>query len=191
MSSKYDYWQWPKAINEEEIKNINNICETKIDESVSDYRSPPPAGEEPLIKTSKVGAVNWLYLKSPLHGIWEVWMMVNQEQFGLDLYGILDRTYVNYNVYDSSNRGEYETHTDGSSFLVEDLKLTAMVNISEEPYEGGKFCMFTDGKMRDVDMFDNPGSSIIFKSWIPHKVTPVTKGVRKTLSVWFSGPRLR
>jgi len=140
-----------------------------------------------------VNGIKWFYLKSSLFKIWENWMATNQECFGFDLYGALmeHNTYVHYNVYDSSNKGEYEEHIDATPAGASDIKLTAMVNISEEPYEGGKFCMFTDGKMRGIDGFDGLGSSIIFKSWIPHKVTPVTKGVRKTLSVWLHGPRLR
>ena len=152
---KFEYLFWLGLLNKEEIKNINKICETKIDESVSDSRTPPPAGEEPPTKTSKVDCINWFYLKSPLHVIWEIWMAANQGHFGFDLYGIMDRTYVNYNVYDSSNRGEYETHIDSTPSTVSDTKLTAMVNISEEPYEGGDFCMFTDGKMKDIDVLEN------------------------------------
>ena len=190
---KLDYVFWTNIINKEEIKYINNICETKIDKSFSDLRTPPLAGEKSLIKTSKVNGIKWFYLKSSLFKIWENWMATNQECFGFDLYGALmeHNTYVHYNVYDSSNKGEYEEHIDATPAGASDIKLTAMVIISEEPYEGGKFCMFTDGKMRGIDGFDGLGSSIIFKSWIPHKVTPVTKGVRKTLSVWLHGPRLR
>ena len=187
---KFDYCFWLGLLNKEEIKNINNICETKIDKSVKDTRTPPLAGEL-IIKTSKVDCINWFYLKSSLHEICENWMTINRQEFGFNLYGIPDQYYVNYNVYDSSNNGEYETHVDSTPFAASDTKLTAMVNISEHSYEGGKFCMFTDGKMRNIDAFDSPGSSIIFKSWIPHKVTPVTEGIRKTLSVWFIGPRLQ
>ena len=64
-----------------------------------------------------------------------------------------------------------------------------MINLSEEYYEGGDFIMFTDGRFRKLPEFSSPGSSILFKSWIPHKVTPVTKGIRKTISLWLMGPR--
>ena len=35
------------------------------------------------------------------------------------------------------------------------------------------------------------GTIIIFPSFIRHRVTPVTKGVRKSLVVWVDGPRFR
>ena len=35
----------------------------------------------------------------------------------------------------------------------------------------------------------NPGSSILLRHGTLHKVNPVTKGIRKTLSYWYYGPR--
>jgi len=35
------------------------------------------------------------------------------------------------------------------------------------------------------------GSVLIFPSYINHKVSPVTKGIRRSLVAWFSGPRWR
>jgi len=35
------------------------------------------------------------------------------------------------------------------------------------------------------------GSVIAFPSYINHKVSPVTKGLRKSLVAWVSGPRWR
>ena len=106
------------------------------------------------------------------------------------LYPIIERNLLNYNVYDSSNYGEYDFHIDSSSAEQPfDIKLTAMINLSEEYYEGGDFIMFQGERFRTINEFSSPGSSILFNSWIPHKVTPVTKGIRKTISYWFRGPR--
>jgi PKHD-type hydroxylase len=35
------------------------------------------------------------------------------------------------------------------------------------------------------------GSVLLFPSWILHRVTPVTKGVRKSIVVWVTGPKFR
>ena len=37
-------------------------------------------------------------------------------------------------------------------------------------------------------LFINPGSAILFKSYLHHKVTPVTKGERKSLTYFMEGP---
>ena len=183
-----DYWQWPEVLNKEEIKKVVNICESNVDPE-GDKRGIPRIGEEPTIKTSTVTCTRWKHLSGILGGIYGNWEVINRCEFGYNLYPILELTLLNYNVYDSSNSGEYDFHIDSSSTNIYDIKLTAMINLSEEYYEGGELIMFTAGKFREIGEFSSPGSSILFKSWIPHKVTPVTKGIRKTISYWFRGPR--
>ena len=184
-----DYWQWPGVLNKEEIKKVVNICESNVD-TLGDQRTPPPSGEEPITKTAKVTCTQWDYLSEILSEVWLNWQIINHTEFGYNLYPILERTLLNYNVYDSSNYGEYDYHIDASAVESYDIKLTAMINLSEEYYEGGDFIMLDSNvKFRTIKEFSLPGSSIIFKSWLPHKVTPVTKGIRKTISHWFYGPR--
>ena len=183
-----DYWYWTKVLNKEEIKKVVNICESNVDPA-GDSRKDPPPGEEPITKTAKVTRTQWKYLSEILSEAYDNWQMINQLEFGYNLYPIIEKNLVNYNVYDSSNYGEYDYHIDASAVESYDIKLTAMINLSEEYYEGGDLIMFSSGKFREISQFSPPGSSILFKSWIPHKVTPVTKGIRKTISLWFSSPR--
>jgi len=95
----------------------------------------------------------------------------------------------NINLYESKNKSEYDFHIDATDDHVSDIKLTGIVNISEEPYEGGEFIAFYGGKFAEIPEIKNPGSSILLKHGILHKVNPVTKGIRKTLSYWFQGPK--
>jgi PKHD-type hydroxylase len=71
-----------------------------------------------------------------------------------------------------------------------DYKLTAIINVSNEKYEGGNFELFTNGP-NHIKSLDHLGSVIIFPSYMQHRVTPVTKGTRKTVSIWFKGPLFR
>ena len=68
-----------------------------------------------------------------------------------------------------------------------DQKLTCILNLSEETYEGGDFHLITKDKLCEV----SSGEAIIFTSLIAHKVTPVTKGERITLTYWGEGPSWR
>jgi PKHD-type hydroxylase len=45
--------------------------------------------------------------------------------------------------------------------------------------------------MEDQNVLDKQGSIIVFPSFIEHKVTPVTKGVRYSAVTWASGPSFR
>ena len=67
---------------------------------------------------------------------------------------------------------------------MQDIKLTCLLNLSEETYEGGEFCAVgSDEKIK----FDS-GMGLIITSLIAHKVTPITKGERITLTYWAMGP---
>jgi len=184
----YDYWHWQNILDKEEIKKVVNICESNVD-PLGDTRGSPVPGEEPVTKTAKVTCTQWKYLSEILGGIYDNWQSANKFNFGYNLFPLQKNLLLNYNVYDSSNSGEYDLHIDASLNEVSDIKLTAMINLSEEYYEGGDFILFHAGKFRKISEFFSPGDSIMFKSWLPHKVTPVTKGVRKTISLWLYGPK--
>ena len=64
-----------------------------------------------------------------------------------------------------------------------DVKLTCLLNLSEEPYEGGEFHVINHVGGHKF----SSGMSVVFNSLIAHKVTPVTKGERITLTYWASG----
>jgi PKHD-type hydroxylase len=67
-----------------------------------------------------------------------------------------------------------------------DLKYTVLLNVSEKKYTGGEFNIML-GDIFKFDTLNNPGSLIIFPSFLLHKVNPVTSGERKTLVVWKKG----
>ena len=51
-----------------------------------------------------------------------------------------------------------------------------------------------DGWLLQIDkekIVINPGDGICFTSLIAHKVTPITKGERRTLTYWAQGPSWR
>ena len=65
--------------------------------------------------------------------------------------------------------------------------MTFLINLSEEPYEGGDFII--NGQTQDF--FREPGTAIMFKSHLRHEVTPVTKGNRISLTYFIHGPRFQ
>ena len=72
-----------------------------------------------------------------------------------------------------------------------DCKLTLLINLSDEPYEGGQFQIHTENEPRTIDSYNKSGSAIIFKSHILHRVLPVTSGIRKSLALFLTGPRFQ
>jgi PKHD-type hydroxylase len=77
------------------------------------------------------------------------------------------------------------------------LSLSLALNDNSE-YEGGKFQF----DLRDHDTgikrnilhakeLNKRGTIIVFPSFLTHRITPVTKGVRYSLVGWFKGPKFR
>jgi PKHD-type hydroxylase len=102
-------------------------------------------------------------------------------------YNITVLEPLQYSQYDSSQGGHYDWHYDtmmrnpGNNIR----KLSFSVGLNSE-YEGGELEFFS--KNRDVKYKLELGDLVIFPSFIPHKVHPVTSGIRKTLVGWIHGP---
>jgi PKHD-type hydroxylase len=56
-----------------------------------------------------------------------------------------------------------------------------------EPFEGGDFEFFLSKEER-INEFKEPGSLLVFPSWTQHRVLPVNKGNRKSLTCFVAGP---
>ena len=172
--------------SKEQCKEICSNLER--DCKITPAKDIPSSG---VVKSANVDLVSWKLAKDYIHDLEQHVMLTNQMYFGLDLYDLTDRICVNYNQYQSDVNGEYGWHQDYRENDIWDVKLTAIVNLSDEEYEGGHFELFLTGGPRRILELDTPGSVIVFPSWIYHRVTPVTKGNRKTLSIWFTGPLLK
>ena len=72
---------------------------------------------------------------------------------------------------------------------IRDVKLTCLLNLSEEKYDGGDLFLFRDQEIK-VEKF-NPGCAVIFPSFTNHKVSKITSGKRSTLAIWMWGPKFR
>jgi predicted 2-oxoglutarate/Fe(II)-dependent dioxygenase YbiX len=94
--------------------------------------------------------------------------------------------YVEYR----SGWGHFDWHNDYSHGLPEaPRKLTIIVQLSRSSdYEGGRLQMF-GAEVEDLP--DERGVVIAFPSFLYHRVTPVTRGIRRALVAWIAGPRIR
>jgi len=69
-------------------------------------------------------------------------------------------------------------------------KISITVQLSDpDEYEGGDF-EFLIGK-EIIKLPRKKGCAIVFPSYFLHRVTPVTKGTRKSLVLWGSGQPFR
>jgi PKHD-type hydroxylase len=113
----------------------------------------------------------------------------NTETFGFDLWTLRD---VQFTAYEATNAGHYNFHEDLSwvSELNFHRKLSIVVNLSHPTdYDGG---LLEFGKEQpDPVKLRGRGSVIVFPSFLRHRVTAVTKGIRHSLVSWVEGPKFR
>ena len=173
-----------------EVKTIVNIFEssnTKVEE---------PQNKKAFNKgnkKSKVSCVIWEELKEYLKKFEKFIFDSNDYLYKYDIIPLDDSQFLNLNHYDYKNPS-YDWHMDGTlnnqNYV---LKLTCLLNVSTEDYSGGNLMLFNvSDKVNKIiaDTF-NSGHCLIFTSNHFHKVEPVIKGVRKTISYWARGPLWR
>ena len=99
-------------------------------------------------------------------------------------YNITHSNQSEFLMYDV--KGKYETHVDTfHARSNETRKLTILVFLNDD-FEGGKFYI-QNGHERTYPE-QKKGTVLIFPSFMPHGVEPITKGVRYSIVTWMVGP---
>ena len=187
--ASHAYWYWNKVFNKKQIKKINSFILKNFHGIESPEKGAHDLKGRPL-KSSSVKFISWKKVKHLLSDLMDPIYCVNREHFGYDLYPRSDIHGCNFNVYSEKNRGGYRWHYDESRTECSDIKLTVVINLSDKKYEGGQFEMFRNEPIMVTEL-NEPGSVIMFKSPISHRVLPVIKGERKTLVFFVEGPRFK
>ena len=162
----------------EQVKEINKEIRKNI------RQKEPLDAAASAIKVGSFFHIPCLPLTELLHPWLKQCQVINQKVFGYDIFW--NFPVESFNLYDKS--GEYDWHTDVTKNKECDIKLTCLLNLSEETYEGGEFR--TIGKPNENIKFTS-GMGLIFNPLIAHKVTPITKGERISLTYWGVGPSWR
>ena len=106
----------------------------------------------------------------------------NNAFYRFHLTGIYEM--IQYTVYTGEDQGFYGWHVDMTPTGNRKLSLVCQLSDPSE-YDGGQL-QINNGKIIDIEK--KKGHVVIFPSYMLHRVTPVTRGVRKTLVVWIDGP---
>lgn len=100
---------------------------------------------------------------------------------------------IQYTTYHSEDQGFYDWHID-TFFLnntrAYDRKVSVIIQLSDsDDYEGGDFEIDPKYEAPDREELRKKGTIIVIPSFIQHRVTPVTKGTRKSIVSWVEGPK--
>ncbi len=180
------YYWFESGLTKEELIKFNNLIlnleyhdATIIGDSVS--------GEKSLdVRSSKIKWIphsndwNWLYNKFQ-----DMITEANDELWNFNIYDIVEE--IQYTEYHASDSGHYDWHQDIGPGDASLRKISLTVQLTDSDlYEGGDLEIWQGGEVRDKTPRGS-GIVIIFPSYMMHRVTPVTKGVRRSLVLWVGG----
>lgn len=113
----------------------------------------------------------------------------NRERFDFDITEFKERLQVA--SYDESDAGHYDWHSDiGDGPIARHRKLTIVVQLSDGAhYEGGALEINLGGAVHTATR--EAGDAALFASFMLHRVVPVTRGRRHSLTCWCHGPAFR
>lgn len=117
---------------------------------------------------------------------------LNSRFFNFDINGYDN---LQYSEYHASENGKYDWHMDMyvgdlPHTDVETRKLSLVLWLNDD-YEGGDFELIYQSLESPITIPKEKGKLIIFPSFLFHRVTPVTSGIRKSLVSWISGPKFK
>ncbi len=122
-------------------------------------------------------STKWIYEK-----MGSFMMQCNGQYYGFDLNGIGE----NLQIAEYGEGAFFNWHLDFAKGPASYRKLSATIQLSDpQDYEGGDLEFMINDKTITAPRIK--GALIIFPSFLMHRVTPITKGVRKSLVAWASG----
>lgn len=125
---------------------------------------------------------NWLYRK-----IGSLINHANKKMWDFNIIGIKEP--IQYGEYHASENGHYDWHMDIGGKVV-DRKISVTIQLSDpDDYQGGDLEFMLSKKINVAPK--GIGNVIIFPSYFLHRVTPVTRGIRKSLVIWVAGESFR
>jgi len=185
QSDMLNYYYFENTFSPDEV---NRIIE---DASNIDFsRATTFGGDTSEIRSSNI---KWLHQSEPFNWLYERLMNMaleaNAALWNFDLTSMPES--IQYTTYNSEEKGRYGAHQDVGSGPSSLRKLSITVQISDpNDYDGGDL-QIMQGDEYWQDMPRGLGTAVLFPSYMMHKVTPVTRGTRRSLVLWVGGQHYR
>jgi len=190
-SSVTEAWiYWDDLFTTDELKKITEYCE-----SIELIPSIVHGGEDrETTEKIRISDVNFHYRSNETAWIFdrfnELIQTVNEQYYGFELNGY-DR--IQYAEYDGKRLGNYDWHVDmalgHASEYAPDMRKLSLSLLLNDDFEGGEFQIASSKGTLNEDLPMRKGRTILFPSFMMHRVKPVTKGKRKSLVIWVLGPK--
>ena len=135
-------------------------------------------------RTSHISWIPFKKMPEMYRDIEQLMMQTNANHFGFDNMRITE--LAQYTEYPEG--GFYDWHVDNYDNCqheppVRKISMTCLLS-PENEFEGGDLELVKEGQAIKLKQ----GQAAFFASFIRHRVAPVTKGIRRSLVMWFGGP---
>ena len=180
-----DYVWYKNLFNEVEVKNILSLWDTNLVKEAEVNADNTRITRDDLRKSEVMfiapAGNEWVYDKLSAACI-----QANTNRHKFEITGF--QTELQLASYGPQQF--FEWHMDFGTGNVSNRKLSISVQLSSpDEYEGGELQFMINQNIFTATK--EKGTAIIFPSFGLHRVTPVTKGVRKSIVGWISGPPYR
>tara|TARA_R110001592_G_scaffold332197_2_gene615439 strand:+ start:3458 stop:4090 length:633 start_codon:yes stop_codon:yes gene_type:complete len=174
------WYYFEKAFSDDDIKRVEEMVSSipfeaaRIENGLSEeYRKSSLKWITPFDSNL------WLYEK-----LMDLIQTANIAMWNFDLHSVRDN--IQYTEYRGEEKGFYDWHLDIGSNQLSTRKISITVQLSDpSEYEGGNL------ELKPGEDAHHPsktkGTVVVFPSYLLHRVTPVTKGLRKSLVLWSGG----
>lgn len=187
---KDHYAHWSGLFTKEELTTIDEYILKNVEPSSSLVSSSKE--EIPEIRKSTLYWVNnnpdteWIFRRINAAGL-----KLNSHFFGFEAWPV---STLQYTIYEEGG-DHYTWHQDMHLEKgLQSLDLTfqrkfSLVMLCQKCEEGGDLELLWNSSPVAPNLEE--GNAVVFPSFTVHRVTPVVKGIRKSLVAWFEGPDWR
>jgi PKHD-type hydroxylase len=174
-----NYYWFDKVFSPEDLSYIDNL------QNLYEYESGTVVGGDD-IKDVRKSKVKWIHHdenSSWLYDRIQTMVLEANQVFQFHLNSIIDS--IQYTEY-YDNGGHYGWHMDIGPHPINHRKISITIQLSNpNEYEGGNLELWTG--QGQILAPRSQGCAVLFPSFMQHRITPVTKGVRKSLVLWVGG----
>jgi PKHD-type hydroxylase len=176
-----NYYWYKEGLDLIDIQKVEDLADTHP------YIKGTIIGNDEIIESVRKSKIKWLYPNDDSQWLYDkiINMVVeaNKTMWNFNLYSVIDS--IQYTVY-SEGGGHYDWHMDIGPGSISHRKVSVTIQLSDpSEYEGGDLELWYGGGV--IQIPKNKGLTVIFPSFSMHRVTPITKGTRKSLVLWLGG----
>jgi PKHD-type hydroxylase len=181
---------WSDIFSREELDAIEHYGD-----GLSPQAAGTLAGTYGHDSDARVTRIAWMLRNAEVEPLYtrleRVVLHINEVFFRYDLSAIMAFQYTVYDQAEGSRFGWHQDYgIDPASGGREPRKLTLSLQLSEPS-------AYQDCELQTQlgDLAHSApkarGTLVCFPSYVPHRVTPITSGIRKALVIWAAGPEFR